>query len=225
MAKISVIIPTLNEATVIERTLTHLSLIQGLELIVVDGGSTDGTAALAQRHARVLTARPGRAEQMNRGAQQATGAILLFLHADTLVGPAALREIIEALEDPAIVGGAFRLVIETPRRLLRLIAAAANIRTRLTRIPYGDQGIFVRRSVFEKLGGFPIQPLMEDVEFARRLKRVGRLVILSEAVQTSSRRWDKEGFWYTTLRNQALVLLYFIGISPDRLARWYQPIR
>jgi rSAM/selenodomain-associated transferase 2 len=222
---ISVIIPTLNEAKVLERTLAHLHQTPGLEIIVVDGGSTDGTVALAKRHAIVLTAPPGRAAQMNRGAQQATGEVLLFLHADTLIGLAALRKMAEALEDPTVVGGAFRLVIDSPRRSLRLIAAAANIRTRLTRIPYGDQGIFVRRSVFEKLGGFPIQPLMEDVEFARRLKRVGRVVLLPEPAVTSSRRWDKEGMGYTTLRNQVLLMLYFIGVSPDRLARWYRSVR
>jgi len=225
MTKISVIIPALNEATVIEQTLAHLSLIQGLELIVVDGGSTDETIALARRYAKVLTTPPGRAIQMNHGARNSSGEILLFLHADTIFSSVALEGMVRALEDPAIVGGAFRLAIDSPRWVLRLVAAAANGRTRLTRIPYGDQGIFVRRSIFEQLGGYPAQPLMEDLEFSRRLKRVGRVAILPEAVQTSSRRWDKEGFWYTTLRNQALVLLYFIRISPDRLARWYQPIR
>lgn len=225
MTKISVIIPALNEATVIEQTLVHLSLIQGLELIVVDGGSTDETIALARRYAKVLTTPPGRAIQMNHGARNSSGEVLLFLHADTILSSVALEGMVRALEDPAIAGGAFRLAVDSPRWVLRLIAAAANWRTRLTRIPYGDHGIFVRRSIFEQLGGYPTQPLMEDLEFSRRLKRVGRVVILPEAVQASSRRWDKEGFWYTTLRNQALVLLYLIGVSPDRLARWYQPIR
>jgi hypothetical protein len=117
------------------------------------------------------------------------------------------------------------LAIDSPRRILHLVAGAANWRTRMTRIPYGDQGIFVRRSVFEKLGGFPDLPIMEDLEFGRRLKKSGKRILLKSPITTSPRRWDREGVGYVTLRNQILVLLYWFGVSPARLAHWYRPIR
>jgi rSAM/selenodomain-associated transferase 2 len=225
MAGLSVIIPALNEAAAISKTLEALSRIPELELVVVDGGSTDGTDDLARRYANVHRSPPGRARQMNVGAEQTKGELLLFLHADSILSKEAIVAMKKALEDPEIVGGGFCLGIDSSRRALGLIAAAANWRTRLTRIPYGDQGIFVRRSVFEQVGGYPEQPLMEDLEFSRRLKRAGRVVILSETVRTSSRRWDREGILWTTLRNQILVLLYWMGVPPARLARWYRPVR
>ncbi|HSG05607.1 MAG TPA: glycosyltransferase, partial [Nitrospiria bacterium] len=129
------------------------------------------------------------------------------------------------LEDPAVIGGAFDLVIDSPRIVLRLLGRAANIRSRLTGVPYGDQGIFIRRDAFERLGGYPEIPLMEDLELGRRMKRAGRMVFLSQPIRTSSRRWDREGVGLTTLRNQVFVLLYFLGMDPARLARWYRPIR
>jgi rSAM/selenodomain-associated transferase 2 len=225
MPRISVVIPTLNEADAIEPALIRLSQIPGLELIVSDGGSADGTVTRARPYATVVIGPAGRALQMNRGARRATGETLLFLHADSTLTPAAAAELSKTLADPEIVGGAFRLAIDSARWSLRLLSAAANLRTRLTRTPYGDQGIFVRRAAFDRLGGFPAIPIMEDLEFARRLKRAGRTAILGEAVQTSSRRWDREGVLHVTLRNRVLVLLYFLGVSPDRLARWYRPVR
>ena len=225
MATISAIIPALNEAAVIERPLRVLSQIPDIEIIVVDGGSHDGTGDLARPYAKVHTAPRGRARQMNFGAHQATGEILLFLHADTLLSSQAINELRKALENPRVVGGAFRLGIDSPKRVLQWIATVTNWRTWLTKIPYGDQGIFVRRSVFMALGGYPDQELMEDIEFSRQLKRAGQVVILREAVQTSSRRWDREGVGFTTLRNQILVLFYFMGVPPHRLVRWYRPIR
>jgi rSAM/selenodomain-associated transferase 2 len=224
--RISVIIPTLNEAAVIEKTLRGLPRCDDLERIIVDGGSSDDTAALARPFAdKVLVAPAGRARQMNRGARAAAGDVLLFLHADSRLPEDALGSIAKALEVPTVAGGAFDLAIDSPRWALRLVAAAANWRTRLTGVPYGDQGIFVRRSVFEQLGGFPEWPLLEDLEFSRRIKAAGKVVILSQPITVSSRRWDKEGVGYTTLRNQIFVLLYFLGVSPSRLARWYRPIR
>ena len=225
MASVSVIIPALNEATVLEQTLTALSSITELELVVVDGGSQDGTVDLARQYAKVYLSQPGRARQMNLGAQQTGGELLLFLHADSVLFPEAVEAMKKAMDDPGVVGGAFCLGIDSSSLALGLIAAVANWRTRITRIPYGDQGIFVRRSVFKQLGGYPEQPLMEDLEFSRRLKRVGRVVILSDVIRTSSRRWDREGIWRTTLRNQMLILLYFMGVSPSRLSSWYRPVR
>ena len=224
--RISVIIPTLNEVSIIEKTLTALPRHEWPERIVVDGGSFDGTADRAKRHAdKVLVTEAGRGRQMNAGAREARGDILLFLHADARLPRQAHEAVSRALDDPAVVGGAFRLAIDSPRRALRMVAMFANGRTRLTGVPYGDQGLFVRRPVFERLGGYPEWPLLEDLEFGRRLKSAGKIVILSQPVTVSSRRWDKEGIGTTTLRNQIFVLLYFMGVSPMRLARWVRPVR
>jgi rSAM/selenodomain-associated transferase 2 len=226
MSRISLIIPTLNEAAGIVDWLKTLPPDERLERIVVDGGSSDGTADLAKRHVeKVLVTKAGRGRQMNAGALHADGDTLLFLHADSMLPDHAVEMIWAALDDPLVVGGAFHLGIDSPRRMLGLVATVANWRTRLTKVPYGDQGIFVRRSVFDRLGGYPDLPIMEDLEFSRRLKSAGKVVILSGRVMTSPRRWDEEGAWYTTLRNQVLVMLYFLGVSPARLARWYRVIR
>jgi len=223
MARVTVIIPTLDEGSVIERTLARLSEIPGLEIIVVDGGSSDQTIKVSRPHAQVMTAHPGRAHQMNEGARHAKGDILLFLHADYIISEEGVEDRLRALEDPEVVGGAFRLEIDSPKWMLRAIARLANWRTRMTRVPYGDQGLFVRASVFKELGGYPTLPLMEDLELSRRLKRKGRVVILRESIRTSSRRWDKEGIAYVTLRNQLLVLFYFLGVPVSLLASWYRP--
>jgi len=224
--RISVFIPTLNEAAVIEKTLTALPRHESLERIVVDGHSSDGTAALAEPFAdKVLVTQAGRAQQMNAGARVAGGEVFLFLHADSRLDENGFCDLIEAFDDPAVVGGAFRLAIDSSRLSLRIVAAVANWRTWLTGIPYGDQGIFVRRSVFERLGGYPELPIMEDLEFARRLNRAGTIALLSRPMITSSRRWDKEGVGYTTVRNQIFVLFYLLGVSPTRLSRWYRAVR
>lgn len=224
--RLSIIIPTLNEAAVIEKTLAALPRAAGVEFIVVDSGSSDGTPELAKRWAdKVLMTEAGRGRQMNAGAREARGDILLFLHADARLPQEAPAAVSIALEDPAVVGGAFRLAVDSPRRALHMVARIANLRTWMTGVPYGDQGIFVRRSVFERLGGYPEWPLLEDLEFGRRLKTAGKVVFLSQPITVSSRRWDKEGVGYTTLRNQIFVLLYFLGVSPMRLARWVRPVR
>jgi len=224
--RFSIIIPALNESSLIEKTLSALPRRNDAERIVVDGGSLDDTPALAGPLSdKVLFSPAGRARQMNRGAREASGGVLLFLHADSRLPMDALDLMAKALEDPAVAGGAFRLAIDSRRWVLHLVAGAANWRTRLTGLPYGDQGLFVRRPIFERLGGFPEWPLLEDLEFSRRIKTVGKVVLLSRPVTVSSRRWDKEGVGFTTLRNQIFLLLYFSGVSPMRLARWYPPIR
>ncbi len=162
---------------------------------------------------------------MNLGAAGASGEILLFLHADSRLPTGAFEAVRRTFDDPAVVGGAFRLAIDSPRRSLRMIARAANWRTRLSGVPYGDQGIFVRRAIFNELGGFPDLPLMEDLEFARRLKRKGRVVLLTGPIVTSPRRWEREGVGFVTLRNQLFVLLFFLGVPPARLARWVRTVR
>jgi len=225
---ISVIIPVWKEAKVITKTLTHLRSIDGglsLEIIVVDGHPAASTLAVIPEKfkVRAYQSTKGRARQMNRGADLASGDIVLFLHADTRVPGNAVSLIRRSLTDRAIVAGAFKLGIDSPRWSLRFIAWVANQRTRYTRIPYGDQAIFVRSNYFQRIGGYPELPLMEDVELMRRIKRNGdQITLLDSPVSTSSRRWDKEGPVFTTLRNWTLVTMYLLGVPPGKLIRWYQ---
>lgn len=196
------------------------------EVIVVDGGSRDATARVARQHAdAVLSAPRGRAVQMNAGAAAAGGDVLLFLHADTRLPPGFDSAVLAALADPAVVGGRFdlRLVPGTP--LLRLVGGLINLRSRLSRIATGDQALFVRRSVFEALGGFAAIPLMEDVAFTQALKRRGRIACLREQVETSSRRWLRDGPLRTILLMWWLRLLYACGVAPERLRRRYADTR
>jgi rSAM/selenodomain-associated transferase 2 len=158
---------------------------------------------------------------MNRGAAAATGDVLLFLHADTRLPLGAARAIEEALRDPGVAYGRFDVAFDDSRRVFRMIAGLMNVRSRLTGICTGDQGVFVRRVEFERLGGYPEIPLMEDVELTRRLKRVGRLAPLALRVTTSARRWERNGVARTIVLMWTLRLLYFCGVGPDRLHRWY----
>lgn len=222
---ISVIIPTLNEEDVIEKTLHGLLKVPGIEVIVSDCGSTDKTVTLCKELARVINSEPGRGRQMNAGAKEASGETLLFLHADTILPEGWKENIVSAMSNEMIVGGAFSLSIDSERVPYKIISATANIRSRITRIPYGDQGIFVRRSVFEEIGGFGEMPIMEDVDLMRRLKKVGKVVMLRDKVKTSARRWEKEGVIYTPLRNWLLIGLYYMGVPPERLYRFYKIIR
>ena len=224
----SIIIPVLNEHAVIREAIGRIrSLDRGeaAEIIVVDGDPAGGTLrTIADGAVRKLLSEPGRGRQLNRGAGAASGEILLFLHADTKLPADALIRIGEALRDETLAGGAFDLAIESPRRVFRTIERVASIRTRLTRIPYGDQAIFLRRNWFRSLGGFREIPIMEDVDLMRRLKQAGgRIAILPERVVTSARRWEQEGILYTTLRNWSLVTLFLCGVDAGWLARWYRP--
>jgi len=223
---VSVIVPVLDESAALTVALRPLVNEPGVELIVVDGGSVDGTIAVAKQFTeKVFTGARGRANQMNFGALQARGDLLLFLHADTSLPPGGLERMRRALRDERIVGGAFRLRIDSACRALKLIAWGANLRSRLFGLPYGDQALFVRRPVFQAIGGFPPWPLMEDVELVRRLKQVGRMVLLPEAVTTSARRWEREGVLWTTVRNSLLLLGFRLGFSPVWLSQWYRVVR
>ena len=224
----SVIIPVLHEHAVISETIERIRSLdhgESAEIIVADGDPAGGTLrAIADGAVRKLLSEPGRGRQLNRGAGAASGEILLFLHADAKLPPGALSRIRETLRDETLAGGAFDLAIDSPRRVFRPIERIASIRTRLTRVPYGDQAIFLRRAWFGSLGGFREIPIMEDVDLMRRLKHAGgRIAVLPERVVTSARRWEQEGILFTTLRNWSLVILFLCGVDARRLARWYPP--
>lgn len=222
LSRISVVIPTLNEAGHLERTLATLREGTNIESIVADGGSRDGTDLLAARHgAKLVRSSPGRAQQMNAGASAAAGEILLFLHADTQLPEHFDQHVRQALGHPNAAAGAFRLGIKGSRRTFRLIEWAVNLRSRYLQMPYGDQAIFLRANTFRQLGGFPELPLMEDFEFIRRLRRHGRIAITPASVTTSARRWEQLGPWKTTWINQSVILGYYLGLSPETLSRWY----
>ncbi|MBI4988832.1 MAG: TIGR04283 family arsenosugar biosynthesis glycosyltransferase [Rhodocyclales bacterium] len=222
-AALSIVVPALNESACIEAALAALAPLRarGAEIIVVDGGSTDGTAALAQPHAaRVIAAPRGRAPQMNAGAAAARGDVLLFLHADTRL-PADADRLVETALAQGAVWGRFDVAIEGRHLLLPLIARLMNLRSRLTGIATGDQAMFMRRDAFAACGGFPSIPLMEDIAMSRALGRLGRPACLRHRVRTSGRRWEKHGVLRTVLLMLRLRLAYFFGADPARLAQRY----
>lgn len=224
--KLSVIIPVLGEEAIINGAIDRIRAIDGaIEVVVVDGDPR-GTTLKAVTHddALLVVSEAGRGRQMNKGAQAAHGDILVFLHADTELPSCAFRSISSAMLDGRFVGGAFDLAIEGKGLAFRLIESTASIRSRLTRIPYGDQAIFVRRDYFTEIGGYREIPLMEDVELMRRIKAGGgRICIIREKARTSARRWEREGVLLCTLRNWAIMILYLLGVPPERLTRWYPP--
>jgi rSAM/selenodomain-associated transferase 2 len=223
---ISVVIPALNEEKTIAATLTALMALKPHEVIVVDGGSSDRTREIsAETGATVITAAPGRARQMNIGAQQATGDILLFLHADTCLPPAAFGAIGVALKEPRYLGGRFDVDLDGDHWMLKVVGAMINYRSRITKVGTGDQAIFVRREVFARVGGFPDIPLMEDIAFGRALKRLGGIACLRAKVVTSARRWESEGVWRTIIKMWTLKFLYLAGVSPVKLKRFYAETR
>jgi rSAM/selenodomain-associated transferase 2 len=224
MAKLSIIIPVLDEADHIASALQALTPLRarGAELIVVDGGSTDGTVAQATSLATFVIASPrGRAIQMNAGAAIASADVLLFLHADTRLPPDADRLVLDGFARSRRAWGRFDVTIEGAHPLLPLVAASMNLRSRLTGITTGDQAMFMRREAFTATGGFPEIALMEDITFARNLKRVSRPLNLCARVTTSGRRWEKRGVVRTIVLMWRLRLAYFFGVKPNDLARRY----
>jgi rSAM/selenodomain-associated transferase 2 len=223
---VSIVVPVRNEAAIIDRFLRHLrDRCGGTELLVVDGESDDGTAAQAARHAPVLSEAPGRARQMNAGARAAAGAVLWFVHADSWVPERAIAQIQAALGDPRVAGGCFRLEIPDRRLVYRLSDWGGNLGVDLFGIACGDHGLFVRRAVFDRIGGYPEVPLLEDVELYRRARRLGRMRQLPAAIRTSPRRWERNGPWRTTAIYAAILALYRAGVSMERLACLYQRLR
>jgi rSAM/selenodomain-associated transferase 2 len=221
---LSIIVPVLNEAASIVATLEALAPLheRGAEIVVVDGGSADGTVALATPLAdRVIASERGRAAQMNAGAAVAGGDVLLFLHADTRLPPNADRLIIDGLAQSGRRWGRFDVTIEGAHPLLPFVAASMNARSRLTGIATGDQAMFVTREAFNAAGEFPEIALMEDITLARRLKRVSPPLCLRARVRTSGRRWESRGVLRTILLMWRLRLAYFLGAKPEELARRY----
>ncbi len=224
---LSVVIPVLGEARTINGAVARLYRDAGgqrIEVIVVDGDDRAGTLAVIDDPRVVQVRSPaGRAKQMNAGADRAGGDLLLFLHADTFLPPDGLGLIRRALTGSGRIGGAFDLGIDSRRISLRLIEIVGGLRSRITRLPYGDQALFIRKNRFEQLGGFSEVPLMEDVDLMRRIKRrKWPIAILPQKVCTSPRRWEREGVLYGALRNWTLLTLYLMGVSPVRLARHYR---
>ncbi len=223
--KLSIIIPMLDEAASLPTLLADLLPLvrRGCEVILVDGGSTDGSAALARAAGfTVLEAPRGRASQMNAGARQATGEVLLFLHADTRLPPGALHRVEHAMSQPHSQWGRFDVRIEGRSPWFPVIAALMNLRSRLSGIATGDQAIFVRRETFWQVGGYPDQALMEDIALSRALKQRTRPVCLRERVITSGRRWETHGVFRTVVLMWWLRLRYFFGANPEVLARAYR---
>jgi rSAM/selenodomain-associated transferase 2 len=227
MKILSVIVPMLNEERDIGRTLDAIAAaapVAGViaEVIVVDGGSSDRSCAEARPRCSLLLVAPrGLARQMNAGAAAAKGDALVFVHADTIVPPSFAGDIATALADPAVVGGRFDLSLDDDAPLLRLIGWLISARSRISRTGTGDQAIFVRREIFERLGGYRDIELFEDLDLARRLKRIGRVACLRSRVTTSARRWRERGVLATAMRMWFIRIAFLLGVPPARLAHLY----
>lgn len=224
--KISIIIPTLEEAQGIEKSLSRACGLNPHEIIVADGGSRDNTLQIARNATpHIVQSAPGRALQMNMGAQTATGDILLFLHADSHLPEESYRRMLDTMQNEETVGGAFSLEIESGSKSLQWISALATLRSRKLNLVYGDQALFVRKTVFEEMGGYAHLPICEDLEFYHRLRKTGRVILLEEKAITSARRWQKKGIWFTTLRNGLIATLFLMGFPPKLLSKCYGIIR
>ena len=222
----SIIMPVLHEASTINHAIDHIRDIRSgfhVEIIVVDGASGGDTIhSITDKKVTKVISQKGRGEQMNMGASLAKGNVLLFLHTDTRLPENAFSSIADVMDKKEYAGGAFELGIKSDRRIFSLIEKSVSLRTRLTRIPYGDQAMFIKREVFKRIKGFKEIPIMEDVDLMRRIKKSGhKIYIIPEKVKTSPRRWEREGVLYCTLRNWAITILYFFGAKPESLARYY----
>jgi rSAM/selenodomain-associated transferase 2 len=223
----SIILPVLNESARINGLINRLHEQEPgdrIEIIVVDGDAKGSTiTGIVSDRVQKIISNCGRACQMNSGAAIAKGDILVFLHADTSLPEDAFTLISQSMRDRQFVGGAFDLGYETNQRIFKITEKYVYLRTRLTRIPFGDQAIFIRREYFRDIGGYRAVPLMEDVDLMKRIRRRGdHIVIIPEKVLTSTRRYEKEGILYCTLRNWVLQILYAFGVPPERLAKWYK---
>ncbi len=223
----SVIVPVWRESSLINTSISRLlgqKASGGAEIIVVDGEQSGSTIKfITSGCVRKVICERGRARQMNNGAAIARGEILVFLHADTLLPAEAFPLIRKTMSDRRFVAGAFDLGFDTHRRIFKITEKYVHLRARLTRVPFGDQAIFIRRGYFQELGGYRNIPIMEDVELMKRIRKRGdSIALIPEKVLTSPRRYAAEGILYCTFRNWTLQILYRLGVSPERLARWYR---
>ena len=222
---ISVIIPVLHEGAGINALIEHVRSQEApvpVEIIVVDGGGGDTIQAIDSEDIVKIQSGRGRGLQMNRGAAVARGDILLFLHADTFLPEGGIRKIVDVLSQERYVGGAFDLGIDSDHWFVKATEKVGTIRSRITRLPYGDQAIFIRKEFFDTIGRYKHIPLMEDVDLMQRVKKGGGTIrFIPDRVRTSARRWENEGPFFGTFRNWLLISLYFLGVPPDRLARFY----
>jgi rSAM/selenodomain-associated transferase 2 len=223
LQRVSVIIPTLDESGGILPTLESVVRGSPLEMLVVDGGSSDGTPELAQKTgATVLRSKPSRARQMNAGAAMANGNVLLFLHADTILPQGWTSVVSRVMQNTQVAAGAFGFLVAEDFPGRRMLERAVNWRSRRFQMPYGDQALFLRRSLFEEIGGFANLPIMEDYELVRRLHRHGRIIMSSLPAITSGRRWRRYGLIRVTLKNQLMIAGFRLGLQPQTLARFYR---
>ena len=225
---LSVIIPALNEEENIEALIDHIYQEEvRAEIIVSDGRSNDNTAEIAKsKGAVVVSGTPGRGAQLNRGAEAASASILMFLHADSRLEKGALSKMVEQMgQDKDLIGGCFKLKISSQNSLLKFISWSSNLRAKYLKLIFGDQGIFVRRDVFNELGGFPEIELMEDWEFSKRMAKKGRLLFVDKKIYTSARRWENHGVLKTIILMHKIKILYKLGISPSKLKEIYRDAR
>ncbi len=226
LLKVAIIVPTLNEAQGLKETLTQIQQLCPYELVVSDGGSDDSTLEIAEKFTELVVKGPaGRGLQMNAGAQIATGDIFLFLHADSRIEPASYEKMLHSLKSSEKIGGVFSLCIDSDKWSLRLITLLANLRSKYLGTAYGDQAFFVKKSTFQQMNGFAEFPICEDIDFFKRLRKLGPVIILKEKVLTSPRRWMQEGIWFTTLRNILITVLFKLGFPSRILTKWYRSIR
>jgi rSAM/selenodomain-associated transferase 2 len=226
---VSVVIPTWREEDSIGRCLESVLANDGpIEVIVSDAGSDDRTIEIARTYSgvRVLQNVPrGRGTQMNAGADVARGAFLWFVHADSVVPPEGARAVRETLSEPGVPGGAFRFAVDSPRKRFRVLEGIVRARSERFGFPYGDQGLFVRAETFDEIGRFREEPILEDLHLVRALRLRGRVRVREEAIRTSPRRWDRQGFTRTSLRNFAVLVCERLGVSPDRIAHLRRHVR
>jgi len=223
---ISVIIPIYNEERILSTDpVRFANLSHHTELIFVDGRSIDRSIEIARRHGKVLQSEKGRAIQMNFGAKQAKNDILLFLHADNIVSPESLENIEKEIQQDGVMGGCLTQRIDKKGLIFRLIEMQGNIRARMTRVFYGDQGIFVRKDIFFHLGGFPDVSIFEDVLFSRKLRREGKTVVLLDKIMASPRRWEKRGIIKTMIMFSTLLAMFKMGFPLERIKALYEDLR
>ena len=225
--KISLIIPVINEEKIIHDLVSNLLEYKSVEIIFVDGGSQDNTVNLIHKSGLKVITSPiiRRSYQMNLGAKEATGEVLLFLHGDTLLPKNFLEVILNTINQKNFVAGAFKLQIDSPKFIFRCLEMLVNWRSQFFSLPYGDQGIFLTKKQFMEVNGFDDLDIMEDFAFMKKLTKKGNIYLTSEAVTTSARRWDKLGVFKTTMINQLMIIGYYLGIENQKLANIYRRIK